>query len=320
MAYSELLLSAAAFIVGFCFSLAIYRNFQMALFGGLIAIPAAFAGLIAVNIQRRIYQKRILTCLQIQIRQMEKIKTESEQYLYAIAEEYNRIEDQIDYRHNHLNQLYIQIMERQKSKQQLTLEIISIGEEKRRHEAELYHLGQEKEELDLSLRNLKAEHHEAETYLSTLQAELKILRSEKEHLEETMEFLRSQLHEWHTEDEETSNLNSPFDELLPAKPQKFLPASPENLDKEWTELIAQLNDGERDVLSAIAWQDRPNATIKKIAEAHVTMPEILIDKINERAIAIIGDIIIEPGTDAPKIVDSEYLEILQKLLKIPVAN
>jgi TerB-C domain len=328
MINSELLLSAVAFIVGFSLSFLVNRNIQTAFFTGLIAVPACFAGLIAVNVQRRMHQKRILTGLQMQIRQMEKWKNQLTQYLWAIAEQYDRIEEAVTSRQNQLNQLHILASEKQKYKQKLTLEVIGIGEDKRKREEEIYHLDQKKEELDLSVRSLKAEHHKAETYLNELQAKFKQIQEEiilkqmqKDHLEETLDFLRSQLHQWETEDIEIQEINHPIRELTPFYPPNLLNAATDeqpsdNLDEEWAAFVAQLTYPELEVLKAIVQQDNPNPTIKTIAESNITMPELLIDGINERAIATIGDIIIEPGTDSPVIADSEYLEQVKKLLEV----
>ncbi len=67
---------------------------------------------------------------------------------------------------------------------------------------------------------------------------------------------------------------------------------------EWTELTMQLPDHEVRVLQAIVEQPNPIAAIRKIAEAHMTMPELLLDSINERSLDTIGDLILEPGAGA----------------------
>ena len=324
MINNEWLLSAVTFIVGFSLSFLVNRDIQTALFAGLFSIPAAFSGIIAVNIQRRIGHKRVLTALQVQIRNAEKLKNLLQQDLWAIANEYDRIQQQINYRRNQLNWLYIQTGEKQKDKQQLTLVLIGLGEDKRKVEAAIYHLEQQKQELDLSVRSLKSEHYKAETNknglladLQHLHEEIEFLKTEKQRLEETIDFLRSQLHEWQDEIE-FHDINPPT-ELT--SPSKLLPAadvknSSDNLDAEWAEFVAQLTYPELEVLKAIVQQDNPNATIKNIAESNITMPELLIDGINMRAIATVGDIIIEPGTDYPIIADSEYLENVKKWLDI----
>lgn len=332
MINNEWLLSGVAFIVGFTLTLLVFRDFKTALFAGLFAVPAAFAGLIAVNIQRRIAQKRVLTALQVEIRQMEKVKQMLQQDLWAIANQSDQIQQQINYRQNQLNWLQVQIGDKQKSKHDLTFALIALGEDKRLVEEAIYHLNQQKEELDLSVRSLKSQHYKAETNKNELLAdighlkeEIAFQKTEKERLEETINFLRIQMHEWQREDIEVHDITPPDEDLTTPQTQKLLTGSDEkqsseDLDAEWAEFVAQLTYPELEVLKAIVQQENPNATIKNIAESNITMPELLIDAINELAIATVGDIIIEPGTDSPAIADPEYLEPIKKLLKIIAAN
>ena len=370
MINNEWLLSAVTFIVGFTLTLLVKGDINTALLAALFAVPAAFAGLIAVNIQRRIAQKRVLTALQVEIRQMEKYKHQLQQDLWAIANQSDQIQEQINYRQNQFNWLQVQIGEEQKSKQELTLALMALGEDKRLVEEAIYHLNQQKEELDLSLRSLKSQHYKAETNKNELLADLQHLKeeiafqkTEKQRLQETIDFLRSQFHEWQMEDIEVHDITPPVEEVTSPETQKLLTGSDDqedaktrrkgdgerdresisgkeerssdfestelidgvsplqeqpdaDLDAEWAEFVAQLTYPELEVLKAIVQQENPNYTIKNIAESHITMPELLIDAINSRAIATLGDIIIEPGTDAPAIADPEYLQTVKKLLEI----
>ncbi len=332
MINNEWLLSIVVFIVGFILTLLVLGNFQTALLAGLLAVPAAFAGLIAVNIQRRIAQKRVLTALQVEIRQMETWKYQLQQDLWAIANQSEQIQEQINYRQNQLNWLQVQIGEKQKYKQDLTLALIGLGEDKRVVEEAIYHLNQQKEELDLAVRSLKSQHYKSETTknellaaLQHLKEEIAFQKTEKQRLQETIDFLRSQFHEWQMEDIEVHDITPPVEEVTSPETQKLLTArdddrSDADLDAEWAEFVAQLTYPELEVLKAIVEQENPNSTIKNIAESNITMPELLIDAINSRAIATLGDIIIEPGTDAPAIADPEYLETVKKVLQIKAVS
>jgi TerB-C domain len=395
MINNEWLLSIVAFIVGFTLTLLVTRNLNTALLAGLFAVPAAFAGLIAVNIQRRIAHKRVLTALQVEIRQMEKLKHLLQQDMWAIANQSDQIQEQINYRQSQFNWLQVQIGEKQKSKQDLALALIKLGEDQRQIEADIYHLNQQKEELDLSVRSLKSQHYKAETSKNELLADLQHLKeeiafqkTEKQRLQETIDFLRSQFHEWQMEDIEVHDITPPVQDLTTSQPQKLLTGSDDqedagtrrkgdsesnlsqegssgrsdsesisgkeeisadfestelidggsprlpfsaspcllqeqsdaDLDAEWAEFVAQLTYPELEVLKAIVQQDNPNSTIKNIAESNITMPQLLIDGINERAIATVGDIIIEPGKDSPAIADPEYLETVKKLLEIKAVS
>jgi 2-succinyl-5-enolpyruvyl-6-hydroxy-3-cyclohexene-1-carboxylate synthase len=63
-------------------------------------------------------------------------------------------------------------------------------------------------------------------------------------------------------------------------------------------------------------QNNPASVIKKIAEDNLTMPEALIDSINELALESVGDIIIEPGSGSgPATIAREHLKTVKKLIK-----
>lgn len=118
----------------------------------------------------------------------------------------------------------------------------------------------------------------------------------------------------------------PPEPVVPAPPPEPVPAPPEPLPvvnpytkhgiaAEWGELMSQLPRSEFEALRAIAQEASPGPTLKKLAEVHLTMPEMLIDAINERALDAIGDIILEPGTTAGgTIVAQEYRDQIDLIL------
>ena len=63
------------------------------------------------------------------------------------------------------------------------------------------------------------------------------------------------------------------------------------------------------MLKAIVEQDNPNAAIKQIAEANITMPNLLIDSINECANDTIGELIIEPGGEIPEVYQEHLINV-----------
>ncbi|MFB2922455.1 tellurite resistance TerB C-terminal domain-containing protein [Aerosakkonema funiforme] len=280
------LLVSVAFCVSFVLSLLLSQGIKAAFLAALIAVPASYCGTIAVNWQQRIRRKRVVTALEVEIRQLENWGVQLYDYLELMAAEQERTEIQISFLKRQLNQLYVQTGEQQKYKQQLDRELVSLSEQRRlleeevhQWETQLYHLEQQKEELDLSLRSLLAEKHKIESDIQHLQVQT----------------VEPQIETTQTETD--------------AEPSATIP-------DEWTEFVAQLTNSELQVLKAIVELENPNAEIKKIAESYITMPELLIDAINERAIATIGDIIIEQGSLFPVISETEYLANMREILKL----
>ena len=98
------------------------------------------------------------------------------------------------------------------------------------------------------------------------------------------------------------------------------PIAPEktssDLPSEWAEFMVQLPEYELQVIKVLVEQNRPAAVLKHIAEENLTMPELLIDSINERALETIGDLLIDAksGAGSATIV-RDHLKTVKKLLK-----
>lgn len=282
------LLASVAFSVSFMISLIVNRDIKTALVTGVIAVPATFCGLIAANIQQRMRKKRMINLLERQIFQLEEWGEDLYEYLLGMTAEQQRREVNLNSLKRQLNQIHIQISEQQRYKYQLNQELINLSDQKRKLETEvhhwetqLYHLEQKREELDLSLRSLASEKHNTEAKLTFLKTEIQLL-------------------ELQIFGESTPEYN-PQPEII------FYEQPSQPIYDEWQEFISQLTNSELEVLKAILQEENPNPTIKKIAETYITMPELLVDAINQRAIATIGDLIIEPGSVPPLIYEDEYL-------------
>lgn len=87
----------------------------------------------------------------------------------------------------------------------------------------------------------------------------------------------------------------------------------ENLPKDWAELKAKLSPEHFKVLRALIEEADPNDTVIEIAGESGTMPEVLIDLINEAALDTLGDIIIDTSSGLVS-VEEEDLEMVQKLV------
>jgi hypothetical protein len=92
----------------------------------------------------------------------------------------------------------------------------------------------------------------------------------------------------------------PFSDLL-EEPTNIEVKKNKKIPSKWTAFTRQLEKSEFQALKAILEQENPQAAIKQIAEANITMPNLLIDAINERANDTIGELIIQTNTELPKI-------------------
>ncbi|MGI0492905.1 tellurite resistance TerB C-terminal domain-containing protein [Alkalinema pantanalense CENA528] len=101
------------------------------------------------------------------------------------------------------------------------------------------------------------------------------------------------------------------------------PAAPIDLDlsqaalsPDWITFVHQLPHYELQALCAIAQATNPASTLKQIAESNLTMPELLIDAINEQALEAIGDLILETTSETnTPIIAQEYRSTIAKVVQ-----
>jgi predicted nucleic acid-binding Zn-ribbon protein len=100
----------------------------------------------------------------------------------------------------------------------------------------------------------------------------------------------------------------------PAK-AKAKPTTSNGLSQEWSVFKGKLQPYEFQALCAIALEENPTSVLKRLAESNLTMPEMLIDTINEQALEAIGDLILEAGHDAAStIIAQEYRDEVATLI------
>jgi myosin heavy subunit len=177
--------------------------------------------------------------------------------------------------------------------------------------------------------HIKKEIPEKQAELINLQQQTSLLQSERDILQNQVWELLRELETLAPEStlensaEENENLY-PFADLMSMleddvdidiRPSKSSPQASPSLPTEWIDFIKQLAGYEFQVLRAVLMQNNTQGVIKEIAEANITMPNILIDSINEKANDIIGDLIIDTTTEPPTIVH-EYISNVRKSLEI----
>ena len=240
-----------------------------------------------------------------------------------------------------LNQIKAQILEQTHAKEALTQAIVTLTGQKQRIEADLLTLQPQineleryRSELDQFLLSAEPKRQQVETGSKSLQAAIEQLQLQISSLHEELGQLESHILDRRQQkaalDHEISALKAasvpnPVTDvtnkvsIVPASQSangSVIKSASPDLPAEWTDFLTHLSVSELKALRAIAAQKNLAPTLKKIAEEHLTMPELLIDGINERALDTIGDLILEPGlNNTPAKIAQEYRSIVQKLIR-----
>ena len=243
--------------------------------------------------------------LQSQVQKYEQRKKELTEFMQFMKAEKQDAEANFNLMQAQLQQLQVEIAEHRNQKVEL--------------EDNLGCLNNINIELKEQLNNIQAQVQEVEKQKLEQRWSLNAIAQEKQLLEIDLELLHTQLLEKQNNKEKIENeliiLNEEKQQLT-TKPKQS-----EKISDEWVKFVVRLNKPEVQVLKAIIEQSDPSAAIKKIAEENITMPELLIDAINECALDTIGDLIIEPGSElVPMGILEEYLENLNKVININEIN
>ncbi|MBD2629729.1 tellurite resistance TerB C-terminal domain-containing protein [Trichormus variabilis] len=241
-----------------------------------------------------------------------------------------------------ITQLQTQVDAFQEEKQEIESNLTLLGRLKPQLEEKLYELRIELQELEMQIvqennllvdtktirENLDNNLIALQNQTAAQQAELNQIQNQVSLLQSERDSLQSQvwelLQQMDTINQETGNENTqeddidlfPFDQLLePLSPIDYEPNTSDNLPTEWTDFLENLPAYEIQVLKAIVEQDNPKPIIKQIAEANITMPNLLIDSINEIANNTIGELIIETEQEIP-VIYQEHIPNVKKVIAI----
>jgi uncharacterized coiled-coil DUF342 family protein len=272
-----------------------------------------------------------ITQLQIQINELKKEKEEFENNLTLL----DRLKPQLEEK---LHQLRVQIQELEAQEQQKN-ELISVKTAERKN-------------IEAKIKNLQTKLTSKQEELKNLQDQISLLKDEHNLLQTQVWELLEQMESLNPDDtiHTDNNIHGsvleepvelfPFSELIetldankniiinPANlnPENLNPENlnPENLNLknlnleslsgEWGEFFHHLPNHELQVLKAILEQENPNPVIKKIAEANITMPNLLIDAINECASDTIGELIINTASEFPSVYQ-EHVPNVKKIIE-----
>ncbi|WP_334702065.1 tellurite resistance TerB C-terminal domain-containing protein [Nostoc sp.] len=279
--------------------------------------------------------------LQTEINNLQNNQTELNNAFSILTAEKRRLESNCNVSRAEITQLQSQISELQHEKQEVESNLTLLGRLKPQLEEKLYELRIAIQELEVETtqnnqllvatkterENLQAILNSSQTQLAEHKAELQQLQGQVSLLQEERDSLQNQVWEL-LQQVETLNPEPlsdnfqeddielfPFSEIIESSDviKNSKVETSENIPEEWTNFIENLPGHELQVLKAIVEQDNPNSAIKKIAEANITMPNLLIDSINERANDTIGELIINSDSESPKVYQ-EYITDVKKMI------
>lgn len=232
-----------------------------------------------------------LSTLQEQINTVENQIIQLNQVLSTKNAEVRKAETDLNLIKSEMRQLLDKIAELETEKQLLEQDLLSIQIQKSTLLEEENQARQSLAFFNLELIQLKAK-AKPQNEQQASQQELLNLREEKNKLQAEIESLKRP--------KQSSKQNSSKKPVL---------------SQEWLDFINQLPDYGMKVIESIVELNNSMATLKTIAEENLTMPELLIDQINNCAMDTIGDRIIEPGSvSTPPVIASEYLALVNQAI------
>ncbi len=280
--------------------------------------------------------------LQVQLRQLSERTTEQRYYQQQVTQELDLLVQQKHSLETTLQELQAQVQGLEQHKGEIDQSVRSLKKLKHDTEAEFYlfenqlqdlrsqvtHLHIQKQELEdgvMLLNRLKPQLEEKSHHLQT---EIQLLEKQQAECSDSLDAIAkqkatTQIHlsllnqELLEQQAENDKIKQQSNQLIAQRKHLSSEKTADKIPEEWQNFISHISQSEMQVIRAIIQQNDPSATIKKIADDNITMPELLIDSINECALDTIGDLLIEPGSDSiPLGIMEEYLLLLNKILNL----
>ncbi|WP_334759457.1 tellurite resistance TerB C-terminal domain-containing protein [Nostoc sp.] len=282
-----------------------------------------------------------ISSLQTEINELQKNQAELNNAFSVLTAEKRRLESNCNVSRAEITQLQSQISELQKEKQEVESNLTLLGRLKPQLEERLYDLRIAIQDLEVEItqknqlliakkteiENIQAILNSSQTQLAEQKAELEQMQGQVSLLQEERDSLQNQvwelLQQIETFNPQPLSDNSqeddielfPFSEMIESS--AIIDTSEvdtsDNIPEEWTIFLENLPGYELQVLKAIVEDNNPKAAIKKLAEANITMPNLLIDSINERANDIIGELIINSDSESPEVYQ-EHMTHVKKII------
>lgn len=277
--------------------------------------------------------------LQNELHELDQTKVELNNSFSALNAEKRRLDLNYNISRGEATQLQNQISEFQEQKQELENNITLLNRLKPQLEEKLYELrGQiqeleiqvehynqllleqqtQKEDIENNLNSLQIQVREQRKHLEQIQAQSALLQEERDLLQSQVWELLQQMENFNPELSVNDNRLEdngdifPFSDLIESlDPSNNIADKQENIPEEWIIFLEHTPCYEIQVLEAILEQENPKTAMKKIAEENITMPNLLIDSINERAKDIIGELIINTSSETPEIYQEHMSNVKQ---------
>ncbi|MGB3695636.1 MAG: tellurite resistance TerB C-terminal domain-containing protein [Spirulinaceae cyanobacterium] len=305
---NQLVLGSVAFGVSFGLGLFLQRDFAKALLTGIITVPSAYLGVIIAKQNRIRQEKQLRFHLYDEIQELEAEEVQIQQSLsaateiiqevearnYALHTESNHLLSRVSELHNQRNTLYQELGYIQQQKQELETSL-------RQRQEQVQQLEKLGSEMTLSLTVRNGQIRELENRLNQSRGELERLRKQISEKQKQRNQINEYLHNLASYKKQLeSGFNSPQTQtqtLVQEKEpqsQPIIKEEPENRESyipkewlEWQEFNLSLNEEQRSVFKAIVSGDE--VALRQIADRQATMPEVLIESLNERALQVLGD-------------------------------
>ena len=267
-----------------------------------------------------------------------------------------RAESHLTTTQSELSQILAQVAEQKVHKADILEDIMSLGEQqqhlnqalaqsqKQLEDLDRYHrdltklvesaepvrqqVSQGSQSLQGAIHQLQSQIGSLHTELETLETQILDRRTQKISLDQELETLRDQTQSIAAHPR-LATVSDPWQEdssaTLTKQPSLVDPAAALHLDfspypniaRPWITFATQLPRYEFQALGAIVHEKSPASHLRRIAEANLTMPELLIDAINERALETIGDIILEPSAKKGiPVIAQEYETDVRAILRV----
>lgn len=302
--------------------------------GILTVILSTFGALITIRKYRQ-YEKSLRNSLRNQIYQLEAEENQLYQSLYETRSTQEQLEASITALNQECRQLIERVSELHQQRNTLYQETLNLQHQKEQEEASFHRIQNQtkvveksKTEIKHSLELTKTQLQKLKTQVDSLQIEAERLqlqivdrKEQYEKLKEDVNFLEQ---EKQNQEQAIANLEQDIDNLLQRRSQlnteiKIQTETPSNgviavdtknrthhLDdiisismvlppewQEWLQFAQQLTPEDRTIFKVILDQDA--VTFKKLADGRATMPQVLVESLNENALKVIGDTLFVTG-------------------------